>query len=149
VGLSVEGLAVPVRTKVELSLRGAIAGAKFEATPSDVVRPYGLTQVLATHYLRSAAIAQKIEALANRAEPQVRDVFDLGLLFAREGPVELDDEHRGWLDAAIDRAMGLSFDAYVSKVVAYLDPEQAAPYEGRAAWDALQEQVVTRLEALR
>lgn len=35
--------------------------------------------------------------------------------------------------------MGISFDAYRSKVVSYLEPEQAAPFEARAAWDELQE----------
>ncbi len=149
VGLRVEGLAVPVRTKVEFSRRGAIDGAKFEATPSDAVRSYGLTPVLSTHYTRPAAIAQKIEALAGRAEPQARDVFDLGLLFAQERAVAPSEVPRAILELAIERAMSLSFDEYASKVVAYLDPEQAAPHADRAAWDALQEQVVAGLEALR
>lgn len=150
VGLSIDGLAVPVRTKIEFSRRDAIEGAKFEATPRRTVRPYGLTPVLATHYGRSSAILQKIGALARRTEPQVRDVFDLGLLFAEDAEdLDLGDEQRASLDVAIDRAMSLSFDEYVSKVVAYLDPEQAAPYEDPAAWEELLARVVARLEALR
>ena len=150
VGLSVEGLAVPVRTKIEFARRDAIDGARFEATPTEAVRPYGLTPVLSTHYTRSAAIAQKIDALAGRTEPQARDVFDLALLFAHE-PIDLDssETQRASLDVAIDRATSLSFDEYASKVVAYLDPEQAAPHADRTAWEAMQEQVVDRLEALR
>jgi hypothetical protein len=45
-------------------------------------RQHALTPFLATHYESSAAIAQKIEALAARAEPQARAVFDLNLLLA-------------------------------------------------------------------
>lgn len=45
--------------------------------------------------------------------------------------------------------MGLSFDEYASKVVAYLDPSHAEVYAGREAWAAMQEDVVVRLEALR
>jgi hypothetical protein len=149
VGLKVEGLTVPVRTKIEFSRRNTIVGTTFEATPHETVRPYALTPVLSTHYGRPAAIAQKIEALAGRTEPQARDVFDLHLLFSRESTIALTEQQRGLLDTAIDHAMCLSFDDYVSKVVAYLDPEQSGPYEDRAAWDALQEDVVTRLEELR
>jgi hypothetical protein len=44
--------------------------------------------------------------------------------------------------------MAISFDEYRSKVVAYLDPEQAELYSDRSIWDAMQEGVVARLEAL-
>lgn len=150
VGLSIEGSSVPVRTKIEFSRRDAIRGARFEATPGETVRAYGLTPVLSTHYGRAAAIVQKIEALARRAEPQARDVFDLALLFAQQASDDdLTDVREDSLDLAIERAIGISFDEYASKVVAYLDPQQAEPYADRAAWGALQEQVVERLEALR
>lgn len=150
VGLAIEGLSVPVRTKIEFSRRDAIEGASFSATPMETVRPYGLTAVLATHYTRPAAIAQKIEALAGRAEPQARDVFDLALLFAgHPGDLALSEPQRASLDDAVERAIGISFDEYRSQVVAYLEPEQAAPYEEREHWEALQAEVVERLEALR
>ena len=45
--------------------------------------------------------------------------------------------------------MDISWDAYRSQVVAYLDPTQAALYEEHGAWDAMQEAVVARLDALR
>jgi hypothetical protein len=43
----------------------------------------------------------------------------------------------------------VSFDAYRSKVLAYFDPEQAAVYAQRAAWNAMQEEAIARIEALR
>lgn len=146
VGLRAQGIAAPLRTKVEFSRRDSIEGARYEGVASAVLRPYGLTQVLATHYAAHAAIEQKVQALAGRAEPQARDVFDLNLLFARGDVSELHPPKR--LSQAIDNAMGISFDEYRSKVVAYLDPEQAVLYEGRDAWNAMQESVVARLEAL-
>lgn len=98
-----------------------------------------------------AAIAQKIHALAGRTEPQARDVFDLNLLLARPDAdaVPLTDAQRAWIPDAIERAMSISFDDYTSKVVSYLDPTQAELFEDRPAWDAMQDAVVARLEALR
>ncbi|HKY39283.1 MAG TPA: nucleotidyl transferase AbiEii/AbiGii toxin family protein [Polyangiaceae bacterium] len=151
VGLRREGDELPIRTKVEFSRRDAIEGAKFEAANREVLRPYGLTPVLATHYTTEAAIRQKIHALASRSEPQARDVFDLALLLARPDAagLELETAAKKWLSDAIDRAMGVSFDEYASKVVAFLEPGHAEVYADRAAWDAMQEDVVARLEALR
>jgi hypothetical protein len=142
---------LPIRTKVEFSRRDDIEGTKFEATDREVLRPYGLTPVLAAHYTTAPATRQKIHALAARTEPQARDVFDLALLLARPDAADLtlDDDAKKWLDAAIDHAMAISFDEYVSQVVAYLEPTHAEVYAGREAWDAMQADVFTRLEALR
>jgi predicted nucleotidyltransferase component of viral defense system len=150
VGLRAPGLGVDLRTKLEFSQRDAIEGAAFEPVAREVLRSYALTQVLATHYSLSAAISQKVAALAGRVEPQARDIFDLQLLLARmgTGKVALANVSKKQLTAAIDRAMSVSFDEYRSKVVAYLHPDQAALYDGREAWDAMQESVVDALQAL-
>lgn len=151
VGLRREGDELPIRTKVEFSRRRAIEGTAFEAADREVLRPYGLTPVLALHYTVGTAIRQKIHALAARTEPQARDVFDLSLLLARSDAagLALDAGAKGWLADAIDHAMGISFDEYASKVVAFLEPNHAEVYADRSAWNAMQEDVVARLEALR
>lgn len=151
VGLAREGESLPIRTKVEFSRRDGIEGSKFEAAGREVLRPYGLTPVLATHYTTGAAIRQKVHALAARTEPQARDVFDLSLLLARSDAAEfaLDDGAKKWLAEAIDHAMGISFDEYASKVVAFFEPAHTELYAERSAWEAMQEDVVARLEALR
>jgi hypothetical protein len=151
VGLRVQHIAVPLRTKIEFSRRDAIDGTAFESVDRNVLGPYGLTQVLATHYTTGAAIAQKIQALAGRTEPQARDVFDLHLLCARpeaDGLMPRPPRKGGWADA-IERASSVSFDAYHSTVVAYLDPDQAPVYESRAAWTAMQQAVISRLGGVR
>jgi len=150
VGLAVQGLSVLLRTKIEFSRRDAILGASFEGIGRDVLHPYRLTPFLATHYRTQAAIAQKIHALADRATPQARDVFDLNQLFARPDAesTSLTSKERVWLPVAIDHARDLSFDEYVSKVVAFLAPEQADLFRTRAAWGAMQDAVVAQLEEL-
>lgn len=145
------GDGLPIRTKIEFSRRDDIEGTKFEAADREVLRPYGLTPVLATHYTTAFAVRQKIHALAARTEPQARDVFDLSLLLARPDAAKLalDAAAKQWLDEAMDHAMGISFDEYASKVVAFLEPSHAEVYASREAWDAMQEDVVARLEVLR
>jgi predicted nucleotidyltransferase component of viral defense system len=150
VGLKPKGGSVSLRTKIEFSRRGAIDGAAFEATDREVTRPYALTPVLAMHYGLHAAITQKIHALAERSEPQARDVFDLAHLLSRPGAApELGAAQKTWLAKAIDHAIGISYDDYRSKVVAYLDPDQAVLFEQRTAWESMQETVVAELESLR
>ena len=45
--------------------------------------------------------------------------------------------------------MAVGFDDFVGQVVAFLEPEHQRDYHQRAAWDALQENVVAVLEALQ
>jgi len=150
VALRVEGLAVALRTKVEFSRRRSIVGTAFETVDREVLRPYGMTPFLVTHYVTAGAIVQKIHALSERFQPQPRDVFDLNQLFARQEAAEviLSDKERRWVPRAIEHTIGVSFDEYASKVVAFLNPDQRELFDQRSAWDAMQSAVVQRLESL-
>jgi len=150
VGLRAEGLGVPLRTRIEFSRRDAITGAAFDAVDREVLRPYGVATFLATHYATPRTILQKIHALSARAQPQPRDVFDLSMLFARLDAAELklSEKEKRWLASAIENAMGISFDEYASKVVAFLDPGQRELYDTRATWETMQSSVVEHLESL-
>jgi hypothetical protein len=53
------------------------------------------------------------------------------------------------IDAAVANASDLTYEQYVSLVVAYLDPDQAEIYSSREAWEMMQLDVIERLEALR
>lgn len=145
-GLEVDGAAVPIRTKIEFSRRDAIEDVAFEAVTPHVLSPYGLTPMLATHYRTQAAVAQKINALAGRPEPQARDVFDLNLLFARADAARLKLPPKAKRAEAIENAMSVSFDHFKAQVLEYLEPDQAAVYDSKAAWEAMQDAVVARLE---
>jgi len=137
-------------TKIEFSRRRALEGTKFEALDDAIVRLHRTSPFLATHYGLASALAQKVEALAGRATPQARDVFDLGLLFAAAGVASptLDAKTQTRLEAAINNAEGLTYDDYTGQVVAYLEPEQTGLYESRADWELLKRTVLTRLGAL-
>lgn len=136
-----------LRTKIEFSRRASVEGATFEAVPSAVLAVYGMSQVLATHYTTVAAITQKIGALAQRAQPQARDVFDLSLLLARPDSAKARAP-AAQVRAAIENAMGLGWDEFQGQVVAYLEPEQAPVFASKEAWNAMQDEVVARLERL-
>ncbi len=138
------------RTKIEFSRRDTVATAALERVDTQIANGYGIPVFLASHYPCDAAVRQKIHALAERAEPQPRDVFDLHVLLARaDAPKKLDEDAAEWLEAAVANAAGLTYDQYVALVIAYLDPEQAEIYASRAAWESMQLDVIARLEALR
>ena len=150
--LRVEGLTVPLRTKVELSRRPGSGEARFEAVDRELARAYRLTPPLVSHYIASAALSQKIGALAGRPETQARDVFDLHLLIAHLGggagpELRLDKATRAQLPQALERALGVSHDDYRAQVVAFLEPEHQLSLGSRAQWDDMQAGVVDFLEA--
>jgi hypothetical protein len=153
IGLSVAGQGSPARTRIEFSRRERAAGwPPPEVGPVDaaVCRPHGLPPPVLQHDVAPTAIVQKIQALLGRPQTQARDVFDLHLLAARPDALpRLSTPLQADLPRAIERAMSLSYDDYLSQVVAFLVPEQAAALRDRATWDSIQTQVVELLEGLR
>lgn len=138
------------RTKIEFSRRATVEAASLDPAGTEIANAHGLPVFLATHYRCAEAVRQKIHALEGRSQTQPRDVFDLHLLFARpDAPKRLDEEAVGWLEKAAANAAALTYDQYVSLVVAYLDPEHAEIYASRESWEAMQLDVIERLEALR
>jgi hypothetical protein len=149
-GLKLEGHSVPLRTKVEFSRR-AVGEAQVGSEPVDreLARAHGVPAPVVQHYLAPAATVQKLEALLGRPETQARDVFDLHLLFAKlPRPPRLEPRLRSGLPRAVERVLSLSYDDYASQVLAYLAPDEAAPFAGRDAWDAMQLSVIDQLEEL-
>lgn len=147
VGLSAEGHALPLHTKIEFSRRPTMEESKVEPIASSVLAEHQLMSFLAPHYPLAAAMRQKVGVLAGRGVVQARDVFDLGVLFARSGgKVEALKEIRAVLPKAIERAMDVSYADFRSQVGSYLQPEHLELFASREAWDALQMQVVDLLE---
>jgi hypothetical protein len=147
VGLSVEGHALPIHTKIEFSRRPTMEESKVEPIAASVLAEHQLMPFLAPHYPLAAAMRQKVGALAGRSVVQARDVFDLGVLFAKSGGnVDALKPIRSVLPKAIERAMDVSYADFKSQVGSYLQPEHLETYGSREAWDALQMQVVDQLE---
>jgi hypothetical protein len=147
VGLAVEGHSSELHTKIEFSRRPTTEEAKVEPVAAGVLAEHQLMPLLAPHYPVAAALRQKVGALVGRSTVQARDVFDLAVLFAKAGrgvealrPIQPD------IPKALERAMDISYADYKSQVVSYLQPEHLETYGSREAWDALQMQVIDRLE---
>lgn len=139
-----------IRTKVELSGRDAEStDVEFAVVPNSIVKPYGLLSPTVLHYGPTAAINQKIAALALRSETKARDIFDLDLLLRKrhaEGSAlaGLDPTHAS--DAA-QRALSTPFASFASEVAPFLDADLAAIYD-EAQWDAMRISVGSDLEAI-
>ncbi len=147
VGLAAEGRSAPLHTKIEFSRRRTTEEAKVEAVAASVLAEHQLMPLLAPHYPLAAALRQKIGALVGRSVVQARDVFDLGVLFARAGG-KVDALHpiRSELPKAVERAMDVSYAEFKSQVASYLQPDHLETYGSREAWHALQMRVVELLE---
>lgn len=149
--LRAEGLATPLRTKVEFSWRDHGDDAyRLEPIHEDVARLYAIPRPSANHYVAGSAIRQKIRALAKRREPQARDVWDLEHLFRQPGsdPGPLGEELRALLPIAQDRVFSLDERAYRAQVVAFLAPEDQDFYGTADAWETIQLTVSSHLERL-
>ena len=148
IGIGAEGHAEPIRTKIEFSDRNGGSGdVVVEQVPDSIVRPYGLNSPLVCHYGETAAIEQKIAALALRSETKARDVFDLDLLLRRRRSrdtvqPELSGQHAA---KAGSRALEIPFDSFLSEVAPFLDPEIAALYS-EGDWDQMRTNVAIWLE---
>jgi hypothetical protein len=126
--------------------------AVLEPLASEVLSGHGSPLFLARHYPLPAALRQKVGALADRREVQARDVFDLGAVLvprAAGSPDPLAGVPEETLEAAIKRAMALSYADYKAQVVSYLDPVHAEASGSREFWDAIQLQVVDYLDRAR
>lgn len=149
IGLRVNGGA-PLPTKIEFSRRqGLDDGHLLEPVDATLTRDYALPPMLAQHYSAETAFRQKIVALARRPETQARDVFDLKLLLdAGAGVAALPAGVAAELPMAINNAITIGYDEYSGQVLAYLTAEFQDYHGRRETWNALQDEVVGRLEKL-
>ena len=141
----------PVRTKIEFSARSiASDDVEFSRVPDDIVAPYGMASPTVQHYGLTAAAEQKIAALALRSATKARDVFDLDLLLRQMGakPASIRSLAAENALEAADRAIDVTYAAYRSEVLPFIDPEVLAIYEQKEMWETMRERVVKQLELL-
>lgn len=133
----------PLPTKIEFSRRGLDDDVGFESVDPRLIRAYQLPPFMASHYRASAALRQKIGALANRRELQARDVFDVHHLIAGGAGAEafhtLDARD---VERARANALSIDFPTFKSQVLAFLPPEDQTHYDSHAMWDTLVLEVV-------
>jgi predicted nucleotidyltransferase component of viral defense system len=149
-GLRLTAAGQEVPTKIEFSRRALDEGVAHEAVDPEFIRRYRLYPVIVQHYTASAALAQKIAALALRSQTQARDVFDLKLLLdAAESRAPLPKAIASNLPRAIENAVSIGYDEFAGQVLAYLEPEYQDHYRPRRVWEDLQAHVVDALEGFQ
>lgn len=135
-----------VRTKIEFSGRSEPDEERnFEVIPEAVLNKYGVSSISLSHYGRTAALEQKIAALALRGETKARDIFDLELLFRLRRVADspsLDNSHA--LDAAA-RAQEVTYQSFCSEVLPFLDDDVASLYQNEETWIMMQDSVRSSL----
>ncbi len=145
-GLSIPGEEQPIPTKIEFSRRGLQEDSVFERIHPEILDRYRLTPFLCSHYPAGIACRQKIEALATRAVPQARDVFDLWLLGSAErlcqARAEIDP---GIRETAATNLASLSFDHFRGQVLPYLNPDDQRAYASADVWERMQLELMERL----
>jgi len=139
-------------SKVEFSRRKESADGESESAliDAEIARTYRKLAFRCPHYTGTAAVAQKLRALAGRPVTQARDVFDLGILvrggYSPTAPwssLLSDNDHA----KAIDCLMSLNWENYEGQVVEFLDDDSREEFGHRSAWDLLQCQILNELEA--
>ena len=138
-----------IRTKIEFSGRGEPDGEwKFEVIPSEVVDPYGIRAISINRYGLSAALRQKIAALAQRSETKARDVFDIDLLLRLNKSAAIPELDRDLAQAAAVRAEEITFESFNSEVLPFLDEDVAVLYQTEAVWLSMRSNVSSALSNL-
>ncbi|HWP02258.1 MAG TPA: nucleotidyl transferase AbiEii/AbiGii toxin family protein [Gemmatimonadaceae bacterium] len=140
-------------TKVEVSFRDRHAGdkAEVETPPADILQTYGISVFEVRHYVREAAIRQKVDALGGRREAQARDIFDLNLLVPEQAPDQLlrflaKGISKNKLKEAQARALGITYAEYEGQVFEFLGEEARAQYGNEPAWDDMRLRAATLIE---
>lgn len=133
------GPGVAVNSKVEFSMRKEDRPLfEFATVSATLAAAARMRPASANHYLPTAAVEQKLAALALRNETQVRDIFDLDFLMTRY-PDETDaaEVNADELERARDRVFESAFQDYHDLVVTYIDPAFVAMYESEAEWERI------------
>lgn len=142
-------------TKVEVSFRERHEAdrAVIEAPLAEILGAYGMEALEVRHYVREAAVRQKLEALGGRREAQARDVFDLHLLAPDPAPDALvrfltKTMAAGRLQEARARALAISYAEYHGQVLEFLDDQARQQYAAEQAWDDMRLGVVALIESV-
>lgn len=127
-------------TKIEFSRRRLEQPVVTETVSDAVLKPYKLSPVVVSHYPADIAISQKIRALADRAEPQARDIFDLYILLPRmENAQDILGSVPGkTVKKAYEHIFDIDFRVFRDTVISYLDAVDQDIYNRSDVWEEMQ-----------
>jgi len=136
-------------TKIEFSRRGFKGKVAVQPVSEVVLRQYKMPPLLLPHYEISSAIAQKIEALANRKEIQARDIFDIYVLSSQYKEEEIPRLEKNIFPKARQNVFAVEFEQFRDTVLSYLSASDQAVYNTASSWDEIKLKVVSSIEELR
>lgn len=142
---------VDLFTKVEFSRRGLKGSQVVEPVSNEILRAYKMGPLLVPHYDVPSAVAQKIQALAQRSVLQARDIFDLFILNSQyeasgRKPLQVKSSI---LKIAHENIFLVEFHQFRDTVVAYLEVDDQKTYSSQAAWDEIKLKTAHFLEELK
>lgn len=128
-------------TRVEFSRRGSKHAYVTETIDPAVVRPYRRLSFACQHYPARSAVLQKVDALAHRSEVQVRDAFDLYVLWlgGHLNAEAISSIPQRALQGAFDNLSGFSYADYEGHVLDYLEGEQLERFAPERVWNDIRE----------
>jgi hypothetical protein len=137
-------------TKIEFSRRGIKEGVKVETVRAEILRTLQLPPLMCPHYGAEAAMLQKIEAIAGRAAPQARDIFDFYLLTtqARLSRKLVDKEKTDICAKAIKNIYSVEYDQFRDTVIPYFPETDRTLYNDTGRWDEIRLTVSRSIEEL-
>ena len=129
-------------TKIEFSKRTLEPEVSPDSINETVLYPYKQSPLIVNHYLVTAAMRQKISALADRAKPQVRDVFDIYMLYPQIQKGWLETIKKGFparkLKGAEEILFKMDFVQFRDAVCNYLSEEDRRYYDRPEIWEEIQ-----------
>ena len=149
---------VRLPTRLEASLRGGERADESvrERVAADIAAQYlapadGALEL--RHYPRPVAMRQKLRALAGRALPQARDVFDLWVLGGGDlSLVDVAAVRRGLATAELEeagrRAWEMGYDQFRGQVVEFLADDDQRALDSPQEWEGRQLFVAELIDAL-
>lgn len=97
------------------------------------------------HYPAAVAIAQKIQALADRKIVQARDVFDIYVLISGGAAREIPPRRDSFKDAVYRAGKNIdamTYEHYRGQVLEFIDADQRASYAGEDVWESMKTEVL-------
>lgn len=147
------GVRYPTKVEVSFRKRHAADQAVLETPSLGILDAYGVDRFEVRHYVREAAIRQKIEALGGRREAQARDVFDIHVLMPDARTEALlaflaRALRRERLAEAHARALALSYSEYQGQVFEFLGDAARSHYTTEGMWDEMRLRVAGLIEGV-
>ena len=135
-------------TKVEFSRRASVGTFLNEPVSPRVVRPYQRLALPCQHYDGRSAALQKVEALGSRTEPQVRDAFDIYVLWlGGHWPADLGASiEPASRNRALESLLALDYPQYQGQVLDYLEGDARIRFAGLDRWREISETVFDLVE---